>query len=236
MSKYYITASLDNKIEYFAFDATTSITKSLSGSATSFPLSNGVEVADTYVNKNTTVRASGVISDVKTVERKESTDFNKTTSEFINKLEKIKTKGILFSIHFNVSSGKESGFHVINNCVFEALDITQDTTNGSTRQGLSSYRVSFTAKQLRFASGVSLSKKPIPVLQGTVTERVFKAPEQEAKTPENPTYRRVGISGGGQGGNRTRRRSPEILTKQQYDLLIKDQPEEAGRYVEIRSD
>lgn len=160
MSIFYIQAEIEGELIQFALDSTSRVTQNLSGDSTSFPIEDGSEVSDHYVNKNNTITMSGRISDVKSVGSgfvseprgggREVSDRIPTgsavryrkTSDFIEKIKTLKSDKIPFDLYV-----AEDAY---TNCVFQTLTLSQDSTNGVSN-GISSYKVSFTAKQIRFA-------------------------------------------------------------------------------------
>lgn len=149
MSIYYIEFITDSGKNLFSFDATTEITVTDDGSATSFPLESGEDIADHYVNSNITVSFSGRISDIKARSRSANTELNKSTETFLSELRLLKKQAIPFKIYMG------SNIAPVNNCVFESLNIKQDRNVGTKSfagRAISSFDISFTAKQIRFGS------------------------------------------------------------------------------------
>lgn len=223
MSIYYLTATLDNELLYFALDSTSTVSKVQSGSATSFPLESGREVTDNYVNRNVVVNMSGIITDTKTSERAGDENLNKTTAEFISQLEDIKTRGITFSIHManpSASTGSSVGLEVITGCVFESLTISQDSTIGSVRGGRNAYRVSFTAKQLRF---------------GRRARRFTSRPAQQiARSSQIQTNQNGNLQETSEAKSRLFRIDNQIYSEAQRDRLVRLNPSLAGDFIQIQ--
>lgn len=142
----------------YELDSTTEISLSLSGKTTDFPLESGESVSDHYINQNNTISFSGTITDIKTVEMfldPSGQPWYKSTDEYINGLRDIKKAGEPFSIHFF------NKIEPLDNCVFENLTIEQNQSRGSSGD-VNSYRISFTAKQVKFARQTVLTSVAAP--------------------------------------------------------------------------
>ncbi len=165
MSIFYIQAELEGEVIQFALDSTSSVTETLSGNATSFPIESGSDVSDHYVNKNNIITMSGRISDVKSVqsgflsENQEgtrqvqdsvsvgsATRYGKT-KDYIEKIKLLKAQKVPFDVY--------TSSDIYTNCVFQSLTITQNDTAGVSSNNISAYRISFSAKQLRFAKATT---------------------------------------------------------------------------------
>lgn len=169
MTLYYIEYGTTEERKLFSFDATTEMNLSESGSATSYRVENGRAISDHYSNNNVTISFSGRVSDVKSIRRQndENNSFN-TTQRFITELRALKQSGAPFKVYAGANVGG------LDNCVFESLDIRQDTSNGTrVAEGgkeVSSFRMSFTAVQIRFASRAQVTKQPDPIIEKTTQE------------------------------------------------------------------
>ena len=169
MSIYYIKNEKDGNI--FTLDSTSDMEIMDNGSATSIPIESGKPVSDHYVNDNVTIRFNGTISDVKAI----SVDGDnriKSTQLFLEGLRSLKASGLPFTIHTGANSG------LFENCVLESLAIKQSNKNGTLVRGdkeISSYKISFTAKQIRFGSRADLVRVTDEVIEKTVGEEREKA-------------------------------------------------------------
>lgn len=192
MSIYYIRAVLDEEEIFLSFDSTSSITKSQTGSISSFPIEDGAVISDHYVNNNIVISMTGRISDLKSLTRAEDGNLNKNTDTFITEIERLKRSAIPFDIF--IGGGDESTSS-IKNCVFESLDLSQDRTTG-TRTGptgnTNAYKIAFSAKQIRFARQARLRRGGIrdPVLVAQHEVKVAAAGnKQEVKEEKAVLYK-----------------------------------------------
>ena len=181
MTLYYIEYGTREERKLFSFDATTEMTLSESGSATSFRLENGRAVSDHYSNNNVAISFSGRISDVKSIRRQndENNSFS-TTREFITELRALKQSGTPFKVYAGANIGG------IDNCVFETLDIRQDVANGtrvaSGGKEVSSFRMNFSAVQIRFGARAQAVAKPDPLIEKSTAPERPKAGQTNSKT------------------------------------------------------
>jgi len=183
LSIYYIEFSSGGSKSIFSFDSTSKITLNDSGSATSFPLESGEEVSDHYVNNNVTVSFNGRISDIKRRNIARESDIYKTTQEFISQLRQLKHAAIPFKVYMGANLAP------VDNCVFESLEINQDAQNGTRvvnkERQVSSFQISFTAKQIRFASKTSSVRSPADIIAKTVAKEEPQAGnKQELSKPK----------------------------------------------------
>ncbi len=208
MSQYYIKATLDGVEELFALDATVQITQNTAGVISSFPLESGVEVSDNYVNKNNTISFSGVIADTKSQAREINLDQNKTTLDFASKLQKVKSEGTPFNVH--------SGLLVLEDCVFETLTFSQDVRSGSVIGGRSSFRVSFTAKQIRFAERAQKVTVRDEALDNKTQSNIIKSGNVQEVSEEKTRLVKIGGT---------------IYTRDEAERLVERSPELADKIV-----
>lgn len=148
MAQFYITRTSDNAI--FALDATKDITFTAEGDASDSPLESGDSAQDHYVNKNVCVSFDGIISSIKSI----GNAANKQPDEYIDALLALKARRELFSVTWH--PGRK-----LDNCVFTHLSIRQDEDNGFVpATGQKSFRVCFTAKQIRFVRKAKVTSVP----------------------------------------------------------------------------
>ena len=146
MSIYYLEFQKGLDVYIFSLDCTREVSLSDDGNVTSYPIESGSAVSDHYVNDNIYVTMSGVISDVKSGITRSTLLGLRSTEEFIADLRKLKKEAIPFKIHLGANLG------IIDNCVFQSLTIKQNKQHGTlVRNGrvISSFEISFTAKQIR---------------------------------------------------------------------------------------
>jgi len=177
LSAYYIRAATNEEETIFSFDSTSEIEITENGRATSFPLANGKQATDHYVNSNTIITFSGLISDIKNRTSRQSSNTHQDTSDFIKYITRLKQSGVPFSVHVG------DKLDIYDSCVFESLTVKQDNVNGTITRAdyiLSSYRLSFTAKKLRFGSRAELTKAPADIMRKMTAIEQAKAASNEA--------------------------------------------------------
>lgn len=185
MSIYYIEFEINGKQELFSFDCTSSVTLEDNGDATSFPLESGNSVSDSYVNKNIMVRMSGLISDIKT-RTVSGSSFNKTTQDFISKLRKLKSDGLPFKLYLGSNLGS------VDNCVFESLEFDVNQAKLVANKEIGSFRISFTAKQIRLGSRAQLViVRDTVIFRTTAPERPDSGTTQELSDQKQITLEGV---------------------------------------------
>jgi len=142
----------------YELDSTNSIQISLPSQATRFPVESGSVVSDHYVNKNITAQFSGTVSSIKSVRLQPQRDkthklVHKSPQDYIKGLYEIRDSKESFTLYYS------NDLNPILNCVFEVLSISQNQNRGSVGKD-SSYTVSFTAIQIRFASPSQVMSEP----------------------------------------------------------------------------
>ncbi len=159
MPQFYITRTSDNAI--FALDATKDICFSAEGDASDSPLESGDSAQDHYVNKNNTVSFDGVISSIKSIGNSK----NKSPDDYIDALLNLKARRELFAVTWH--PGRK-----LENCFFTNLTIKQDEDNGiDVVTGLKSFRICFTAKQVRFVRKAKISSVPQGLFADALSEK-----------------------------------------------------------------
>lgn len=121
MSTYYIQTK-DKTPELFSLTCTENIKVNLSGSATENPVSNNTNVADHYVQQNTTMSFSGIISDILNLSFNDKFPQRKAEDSF-RRLEELKESGKLFDVYID---GK-----LYENCLFNSLTFDKSSGFGS---------------------------------------------------------------------------------------------------------
>jgi hypothetical protein len=136
MTIYYISPQSSN--DQIALDATSTVQLTETGKTTSLPLETGEEVTDHYINNNTKISMAGVIS----TDKSSGNVTNKTPEDYVRDIRTLKRSGRPFSVYFS------DKLNPLTNCVFESISLSQSARNG-TRGASSSYKVTFTVKQIR---------------------------------------------------------------------------------------
>lgn len=149
MATYYIQEVLTGAI--FELTATTEVQISSVGDLTEFPLEDGSDASDNFVSKGRDITFSGVITSIN------SSDGDLLPIAFFRLLDSIKKAKGLFNVYYHPEAP------AINNCALVSLSATQDTTNGYISLGSHSLKVTFTAKEVRFASRGELAVKKVHV-------------------------------------------------------------------------
>lgn len=171
MSIYYISTS-DGVI--YELDATTSINYRERGTLTRNVIESGDTVSDHYVNEPITINISGGISDIKSVSSNNSNA--KSTKDFIDGLRQLKTNKETFTFHFGEKIG------AFDNCLFESLDISQNSTFGNVGD-IDSFSVSAVIKQARIAERARL----VPAREAGITSDNYQQKTTGSGSTEEPT-------------------------------------------------
>ena len=222
-TQYYIVATVGGEVKFLSFDSTAKITRTLSGSATSFALEDGYEVSDNYVNKNQKISMSGVISDIKSTAMQADMYVNRGTADYLRSMEKLKDSGIPFSIHTPATDNQI----ILDNCVFETLQISQDTRHGSTVNN-NSYAMSFTAKQIRFGKSAVVRKKRGKIVEEKVKP---KAKVTARKVPIDPDAKSLYIERPLDGSDNE---EDVVISHTQYKKFVDDG--DSARWVKMELD
>lgn len=173
MTIYYIAPQDSN--DQFALDATSTTQLDESGKTTSLPLESGEEVTDHYINGNTKISMSGIISTAKSA----GTKANKSPEDYIKGLRALKQSGKPFSVFF---SDKLSA---LTTCVFENLSISQSRKNG-TSGASSSYKISMSIKQARFVSAAQVVvERQVRVVDAFTEKKTSGKSSQESSANRN---------------------------------------------------
>ena len=166
MGAFYIQVE-DNIWE---LDSTSSVTKNLSGSLSNSRVEDGSLSSDNYVTNAIRLSFSGVITDVKSLNIDPDSAANpnsKSTKEYLNQLELVYKNKIPFNISYS------EDMPPLENCFFTSFGVTQDATNG-TAYALdgyrSSYKVTFSVQQVRFATRAASATVPADTLKDVLSE------------------------------------------------------------------
>ena len=174
MAQYYIIT--DEGIVY-EMDATTDTAYTLTGKTTDSPIEDGESVSDHYVQNPTTVNFTGVITDVISL----SSNENKLDTEgFINGLIRLKNSKRTFTV-FNTE-----GLEGVTNCLFTSLSIMnggKHTVKVLPDQLLSSFKISWSVKQIRKAVGAETIRVTQPALKDTTQPKVESAQATKSEEP-----------------------------------------------------
>lgn len=151
--------------ETLVMDSTSSIARVAPSSVTKNLIETGAEVADHYFVKSQSVSFSGTITDIKSPNPNNS----RSTSDYLTILQKLREVGRAFTIVCGDASvdsaGALGGFNVLENCLFDNFVVVQNEKKGITTSAdlvNKSYRVSFSATQLRFATEAEVSEIKVP--------------------------------------------------------------------------
>ena len=175
MTIYYIAQPDTNEI--LALDATTTVQLDETGKTTALPLETGEEVTDHYINGNTKVSMSGVISTAKS----SGNSTNKSPEDYIRDIRNLKKSGKPFSVFFS------DKLNPLTNCVFTSLSFSQSIRNGFNGAS-SSYKVTFAVKQVRFVQAARLVVEPtVQVADDTSEKNTSGKSTQEAADNRNIT-------------------------------------------------
>jgi len=155
MSIFYIQYTLEGVTGNLALTSTRTVTRTSKQVLTDNIVENGSEVTDHYVVGRQTVKFDGVVTDIRSTN---AGDAVKTPETYLSLLEAIRDSKTPFTV-FTGEVTKKAGaivtgsFNALENCLFETFSVTQDKRNGTVRSegnlSLSSYRINFSAKQIR---------------------------------------------------------------------------------------
>lgn len=156
MSIYYI---LTKDGSTYSLDSTSEVKVSYQSKVSDFPIEDGSVVSDHTQKQPTSISFTGIVSDIKAATNLDA----RTTEDFIQGLLNLRDRKEVFTLHIGSGGSAEqfSNFQAIDNCLFEALDITQDQQNGWA-YGLNSYKVSWSAKQIILANKAKITSEPDP--------------------------------------------------------------------------
>lgn len=175
MTIYYIVPQESDDV--IALDATTTVQLDEAGKTTALPLESGEEVTDHYINSNTKISMSGVISTAKS----SSNTTNKTPEDYIRVIRELKQSGKPFAVFFSDT------LEPLTNCVFNNISISQSARNG-TKDFSSSYKVSFSVKQVRFVQAAQLRiERTGRVADNFSEKKVSGKTDQEPRSNRNLT-------------------------------------------------
>lgn len=184
MTVYYITPQDSDDI--IALDATSTVQVNETGKSTSLPLETGEEVTDHYINGNTKISMSGVISSLKSSSNKE----NKSPEDYIRDIRELKKSGKPFSVFFS------DKLNPLTNCVFESISFSQSIRNGTTGNS-SSYKVSFTVKEIRIVKAAQVVvQRDARVVDSLSDKKKSGKSSQEASDNRNITVGQQRIKDG----------------------------------------
>lgn len=139
MATFYIKDGND----VYELSATTDVTVTFSGSPTRFKVEDGSTVTDHYVVDNTTCSFDGVITDIVSLNNKDSV---KTSKEYIEGLRRIQVAKRTFTVFV------DNKLQPFDNCLFTQIGIVKTAT-----EGLSGWRVTLAFEQIRIAERASAS-------------------------------------------------------------------------------
>ncbi len=145
MAQYFI---FTDDATFFELDSTATFSKNMAGRTTDFPLEEGSIVSDHYVNQNDRISMQGTITSIKSALVEDQIDGAgkkrfKSPDEYITGLEDLKRSKNTFTLFFGDNRPP------LENCLFESLTLEQNKSRGTTLLS-QSYKISFTAKQVRF--------------------------------------------------------------------------------------
>ena len=189
MSVYYLLAEINGDTVIYTMDATENIEYTLPVQSTNYSVEDGSDVSDNIALRPRTVSFSGVISDVKT---SNSTAYL-STQEYIKALEFLRLNKDLFTIYF------AADLPPMDNVFFESLKISQDKTNGTMEvpeaetYGISSFKVSFTVKELRFSAKAKVGKRRADELNINKESDTSASTEISDSSKENKSYGRTAV-------------------------------------------
>lgn len=167
MSIYFLRTSEGD----YRLDATSNMTRVISGKSSDNLIESGKTTSDNYVNRPDRFRLTGVISDIKT-----TTSSSRTPDSFIRGITKVKEAGEVVTLYIGTAIAKA------DKCVIEGFEISQDRVNGHLR-GTDSFKVKLNIKKLRFSEQILITQERNPKFSDDYQE----TQEGAGSTVEAPT-------------------------------------------------
>ncbi len=159
MATYYISAQVDGESVVYAMNAVVAPSRTSAGSLSRHKLEDGNMASDNYRSEPDVITLVGKISDVFVGNNISEAD-RKTTKEFIEGLDRIKSEAIPFTTHY------ASDLTPKYPCFFKSVDISQGSGgtgfSGSDKSGnsINSYNVSLTIEVARIGKGATFTTAP----------------------------------------------------------------------------
>ena len=171
MSIFYLEVAGD----FYAMNATTSISRSSDGSLSNSLVEDGNYSSDNYVTRPVTLSFSGLITDISTFS---GSKFDKKPKEYLNDLKSVQISKTPITVHYSDIQAPDS------NCYFTSFNHKQDNVTGRAGEGLNAFRVSFTLQKVRFAAGARAVAKPSSVVASSVASKTEKSSSTSKVTEE----------------------------------------------------
>jgi len=201
MSIFFISAEVDGNSIKYMLDTTSRVQVTRSGRLTKFPVQEGSDLADNYINENVVITFSGKVSDIKASRnplyrsnfpgRKSPAPFitdeagvllPATAKEYLFQIETLKDKKIPFTLH----AGENGGPYT--NCLFTRFTSSQDSSTGTLNTGgevISAFQVNFTVEQLRFGKRAAETTVRDAAVKNDFSEKKTKAGTKQEVSPTN---------------------------------------------------
>tara|TARA_R110000737_G_scaffold84802_2_gene117293 strand:- start:1609 stop:2199 length:591 start_codon:yes stop_codon:yes gene_type:complete len=190
MSIFYLEVAGD----FYAMNATTSISRSSDGSLSNSLVEDGNYSSDNYVTRPVTLSFSGLITDISTFS---GSKFDKKPKEYLNDLKSAQISKTPITVHYSDIQAPDS------NCYFTSFNHKQDNVTGRAGEGLNAFRVSFTLQKVRFAAGARAVAKPSTVVASSVASKSKKSTSTSAVSEaQELTYYQKGIITSARGNAR----------------------------------
>lgn len=149
----------------FEMDATVSFNLSEAGRLTSYTVEDGATLSDHYVNENSRITMSGVITDLKSVS---SPIGVKSTDEYIGGLLAAKNSSKPLIVYWRGSGALAGTFR--KDCLIERISFDQNTSAGVSGEYYT-YEVSIELSQIRKAQAATITQETLPQLKDSQTEK-----------------------------------------------------------------
>jgi len=171
MSIFYLEVDGD----FYAMNATTSISRSSDGSLSNSLVEDGNYSSDNYVTRPIVLSFSGMITDISTFS---GSEFDKKPKEYLSNLKSAQISKTPITVHYSDIQAPDT------NCYFTSFNHKQDNVTGRAGKGLNAFKVNFTLQKVRFAAGATSVAKPSSVVAKSVATKSKKSSSTSTVTEE----------------------------------------------------
>jgi len=170
MSIFYLEVDGD----FYAMNATTSISRNSDGSLSNSLVEDGNYSSDNYITRPVVLSFSGMITDISTFgdsdpNKKSINKFDKKPKEYLDSLKLAQINKSPITVHYSDIQSPDT------NCYFTSFNHKQDNITGRAGEGLNAFKVNFTLQKVRFAAGAKAVARPSSVVSGSVTTKAKKS-------------------------------------------------------------
>jgi len=152
--------------DFYAMNATTSISRNSDGSLSNSLVEDGNYSSDNYTTRPVVLSFSGMITDISTFS---GSQFDKKPKEYLSNLKLAQINKTPITVHYSDIQSPDT------NCYFTSFNHKQDNITGRAGDGLNSFKVNFTLQKVRFAAGAKAVARPSSIVSGSVTTKAKKS-------------------------------------------------------------